>query len=82
MVKLLDDLQLEPTKLERPDPETKKWIRCLAWNAKCSNRLDVVKYLRQVTPAGTTGRCDTEIIEDDNNDDGNNGGDGDNHYLN
>ncbi|KAL9958370.1 hypothetical protein ACROYT_G035376 [Oculina patagonica] len=62
VVKLLDDLQLEHTSLEQPDPETRKWIRCLARNAKWLNRLDVVKYLRQVTPAGTTGPLLEESI--------------------
>ena len=61
---LLQNLQLEHTSLEQPEPETRKWIRCLARNANCSNRLDVVKYLRQITPAGTTGRCDTGIVDD------------------
>ena len=31
-------------------------IRCLAREAKFSNRLDVVKHLREVLPAGITGR--------------------------
>ena len=60
--KLLQNLKLEHTSLEQPEPETRKWIRCLARNANCSNRLEVVKYLRQITPAGTTGRCDTDNV--------------------
>ena len=60
--KLIENRQLEHTSLKQPDPETRKWIRCLGRNAKNSNRTDVVKYLRQVTPAGTTGRCDTCIV--------------------
>ena len=65
---LLQNLQLEHTSLEQPEPETRKWIRCLARNAVCSNRLDVVKYLRQIKPAGTTGRCDTGIVDDEYDD--------------
>ena len=60
--KLLQNLQLEQSSLEQPEPETRKWIRCLAKKANNSNRLDVVKYLRQIAPAGTTGRCDTGIV--------------------
>lgn len=54
--RLREELQLENSSLENPVPETKKMIRCFARNAKCSNRLDVVKHLRDVTPAGTTGK--------------------------
>jgi len=43
--------------LEHPEPETKRMIRCLATKAICSSRRDVVKRLREVTPAGTTGTC-------------------------
>ena len=53
--RLQKDLQLEQSCLEHPEPKTKRMIRCLARKAKCSNRLDVVKRLREVTPAGTTG---------------------------
>ena len=56
VVRLQEELQLDNASLENPVPETKKMIRCLAKNAKCSNRLDVVKHLREVTPAGTTGK--------------------------
>ena len=55
VARLQEDLQLELTSLENPEPETKRMIRCLARKAKCSNRLDVVKHLREVAPAGTTG---------------------------
>ena len=55
--RLQEDLQLEQSCLENPEPETKRMIRCLARKAKCSSRLDVVKRLREVTPAGTTGNC-------------------------
>ena len=53
--RLQEDLQLEQSCLEHPEPRTKRMIRCLARKAKCSSRLDVVKRLREVTPAGTTG---------------------------
>lgn len=53
--RLQEELQKGQSSLEHPDPETKKMIRCLAIKAKLSNRLDVVKRLRDVTPAGTTG---------------------------
>ena len=54
--RLREEMQLEKSFLENPVPETKKMIRCLARNAKYSNRLDVVKHLRDITPAGTTGK--------------------------
>ena len=63
--KLLQNLQLEHASLKQPEPETQEWIRCLARNANNSNRLDVVKHLRQIAPAGTTGRCSTGIVYDD-----------------
>ena len=66
--KLIENLQLEHTSLEQPEPETRKWIRCLARNAKYSNRRDVVEHLRQITPPGTMGRCDTGIANDDDDD--------------
>lgn len=53
--RLQEDLQLDQSCLEHPEPETKRMIRCLTRKAKCSSRLDVVKRLREVTPAGTTG---------------------------
>ena len=52
---LRDSLQLNQDSLEQPDPGTKRLIRCLANKAKQSNRLDVVKHLRDTAPAGTTG---------------------------
>lgn len=57
VVRLQGDLHLKQVSLENPEPEPKRMIRCLARKAKCSNRLDVVKHLREVTPAGTTGKC-------------------------
>lgn len=52
---LKDLLQLDEASLEQPDPETKRLMRCLANKAKQWNRLDLVRKLREITPAGTTG---------------------------
>ena len=54
--KLLHSLQLDDASLEDPKPETEKWIRCLTRDAKDRGRTDVVKYLREIMPAGTTGK--------------------------
>ena len=54
--KLLHNLQLDDASLEDPKPETEKWIRCLTRDAKDRGRTDVVKYLREIMPAGTTGK--------------------------
>ena len=56
---LNQELQLNLDSLKRPEPETRRMIRCLARKAKSSNRFDVVKYLREITPAGTTGECES-----------------------
>ena len=48
-------LSLENLALKQPDPDTKKRIRYLCLKAKTAKRLDVVKKLREITPAGTTG---------------------------
>ena len=50
-----ESLSLDLPSLEQPDPETKRQIRCICLKAKSTDRLDVVKRLRQITPAGTTG---------------------------
>ena len=55
--KLKETLQLDQASLEQPDSDTKKQIRCLAREASRCNRPDVVEYLREITPAGTTGGC-------------------------
>ncbi|KAL9956222.1 hypothetical protein ACROYT_G037669 [Oculina patagonica] len=55
LVQLQESLPLNHSSLEEPDPESRGWIRCLAMEAKCSNRLDVVRHLREIVPAGTTG---------------------------
>ena len=49
------NFHLDQTDLEKPTPETTRMIRCFAKRAKDSNRIDVVKHLREITPAGTTG---------------------------
>ena len=55
VARLQEGLSLEQASLEQPDPETKRKIRCLCVRAKNGNRLDVVKKLREIAPAGTTG---------------------------
>ena len=52
---LKENFHLDQTDLEKPNPETKRMIRCFAATAKDSKRIDVVKHLREITPAGTTG---------------------------
>ena len=56
VAQLKESLSLEQASLEQPDPETKQRIRCLCMKAKTANRLDVVKKLREIAPAGTTGK--------------------------
>ncbi|XP_068677290.1 uncharacterized protein [Montipora foliosa] len=55
VVQLKESLHLVEKCLEQPNPETKRTIRCLAKRASDLNRVDVVKHLREITPAGTTG---------------------------
>ena len=57
-----ESLKLREISLEWPDDETKKWIRCLAREANLSDRLDVVKSLRKISPAGTTGESNTYVM--------------------
>ncbi|PFX19099.1 putative serine/threonine-protein kinase pats1 [Stylophora pistillata] len=40
---------------KRSDPETKKRIHLLARKSVAKNRFDVLKHLRKITPAGSTG---------------------------
>jgi len=63
---LKETLQLDQASLEQPDSQTKKLIRCLARQANSSNRLDVVKQFREISPAGTTGEYDNDykVIND------------------
>ena len=55
IARLEESLSLVQASLEQPDPETKLQVRCLCKKAKDANRLDVVKKLREISPAGTTG---------------------------
>ena len=55
MIKFQEALQLEPTSLVSPEPETKSMIRGLALRAKSEKRDDLVRHLREITPASTTG---------------------------
>ena len=55
VLQLKKNLHLDQTDLEKPTPETTRMIRCLVAKAKDSNRIDVVKLLREIAPAGTTG---------------------------
>ena len=60
MIQFREALQLEPASLISPGPETKSVIRGLALRAKSEKRDDLVRHLREITPAGTTGefkRC-------------------------
>ena len=53
--RLLETIQLDQAFLQQPDSDTKKLLRCLGREAICCHRPDVVVYLREITPAGTTG---------------------------
>ena len=59
---LKDLLQLDEASLEQPDRETKRLMRCLANKAKRSNRLDLVRKLREITPAGTIGESVAVVL--------------------
>ncbi|PFX12664.1 putative serine/threonine-protein kinase roco4 [Stylophora pistillata] len=48
-------LQLEPASLTSAEPEAKNMIRGLTLRAKSEKRDDLVRHLREITPAGTTG---------------------------
>ena len=57
VLQLKETKQLDQASLKEPDLETKTMIQCFVRKAKDSNRLDVVRYLRKITPAGTTGKA-------------------------
>ena len=61
VLQLKENLHLDQTDLKKPTPETTRMIRCFAATAKDSNRVDVVKHLREITPAGTTGEFSCSI---------------------
>ena len=50
-----ESLHLDKKCLEQPNRETKRTIRYLEKRAMDLNRIDVVNFLREITPAGTTG---------------------------
>ena len=56
VLQLKHSLLVDQASLEQPDPKTKRLIRYLARKAKHLNRLDMVKHLREITPAGTAGK--------------------------
>ena len=47
--------QFHQSLLEQSDPDIKKKIRYLCLKAKTANKPEVVRKLREITPAGTTG---------------------------
>ena len=55
VIQFREALQLEPASLVTPEPETKSMIRGLALRAKSEKRDDLVRHLREITPAGTSG---------------------------
>ena len=55
MIQFQEALQLEPASLVSPEPETKSMIRGLSLRAKSEKRVDLVRHLREITPAGTSG---------------------------
>ena len=61
VLQLKENLHLNKTDLKQPTPEATRMIRCLAATAKESNRVDVVKHLREITPAETTGEFTCSI---------------------
>ena len=65
---LMKNLNLDKTCLKELTPETMSMIRCFAAKEKISNWFDVVKHLRDIAPAGTSGEftwtsihCSVEI---------------------
>ena len=62
VLQLKENLHLDETDLEKPTPKTTRMIRCFAAAAKESKRIDVVKHLREITPAGTTGEFACSIL--------------------
>jgi len=57
VLQLKEIKQLNQASLKEPDLETKTLIQCFVRKAKDSNRRDVVLHLREITPAGTTGKA-------------------------
>ena len=61
-IQFREALQLEPACLVGPEPETRIMIRALALRAKSEKRDDLVRHLREITPAGTTGEFKKMIL--------------------
>ena len=61
VLQLKEKLHLDETDLKQGTAETRRMTRCFAATAKDSNRFDVVKHLRELTPAGTTGEFANSI---------------------
>ena len=59
----MQNLNLDKTCLEQPTPETTRMMRCFSAEAKISKRSDVVKHLRDIAPAGTTGEFARLLID-------------------
>ena len=55
VIQFQEALKLVPASLTSPEPKTKSMIRCLVLRAKSEKRDDLVRHLREITPAGTTG---------------------------
>ena len=53
---LKDKFNLDQVVLRDPDPDKMKLTRYLARKANIAGRYDVIKELRSLVPAGTTGR--------------------------
>ena len=62
MIQFREALQLEPASLVSPEPETRIMIRGLTMRAKSEKRDDLVRHLREITPAGTTGEFKKMIL--------------------
>ena len=63
LYQLMQKLNLDQTCLKEPTPEATRIIRCFASKAKISNRIDVVKHLRDIAPAGTSGEFTWSSIQ-------------------
>ena len=62
VIQFREALQLEPASLVSPEPETRIMIRALALRAKSEKRDDLMRHLREITPAGTTGEFKKMIL--------------------
>ena len=62
MIQFQEVLRLERASLASPEPKTKSMIRGLTLRAKSEKRDDLVRHLREITPAGTTGEFKEDEI--------------------